>query len=417
MSSIARSARAHVFGLDGLRAVAAFAVVAHHVGFDTGTIFRGPLGIVWEQLDIGVAVFFVLSGFLLGGPFIRRLLDDRPIDGIGRFWVRRAVRIYPAYWVVLTVMVLFLGTSIASFREGVLLYGLLQIYDADTFFSGMVQAWTLCVEISFYAVLPLMALLGSLLLRRLRVVRRERVLVLACALLYLGSTVWRLSMYLLPPTIGRLGMSWLPGQFDLFALGLALAVLRAWAERDDALAARIERTVRWPGVWFAAAGAVFAFSCLVKLRRPVVPVDSPFLFGDGREFARQIAFGAVAALLLAPLALRRAPVKGSARVLGLRPMVVLGVLSYGVYLWHKSLIPKVQEWLGLAPFDGGFVPVLLLVSLGATVLAWVTYRVVEHPTLALVKGGSLRVRLTDRSGATTGQDADQDPGQPPLGSS
>lgn len=413
MSSITRSARTHVVGLDGLRALAAFAVVAHHVGFDTGTIFRGPLGIVWEQLDIGVAVFFVLSGFLLGGPFVRRLLEDRPIDGIGRFWWRRAVRIYPAYWVVLTVMVLFMGTTIRSVREGVMLYGLLQIYDADTFFAGMVQAWTLCVEISFYAVLPLLALFGAWLLRRFRVVRRERVLLWSCAALYVASTVWRLSMYLFPPSFGRLGMSWLPGQFDLFALGMGIAVLRAWADRDEGIGARLERWVRAPGLWFAGAGAVFAFMCIAKLRRPVVPVDSPFVFGDGREFARQLAFGAVAALLLAPLALRRPPLRGSARVLGLRPMVVLGVLSYGVYLWHKSLIPKVQSLLGLDLFGGGFVPVLLLVSIGATALAWVTYTLVEHPLLALVKGGPLRVRLSDRSDATT--DDGQEPGQPPLG--
>lgn len=391
-----------MLGLDGLRAVAAFAVVAHHVGFDTGTIFRGPLGIVWEQMDIGVGVFFVLSGFLLGGPFVRRLLDDRPVDGIGRFWLRRAVRIYPAYWVVLTVMVLFMGTEIRSAREGVLLYGLLQIYDANTFFAGMVQAWTLSVEISFYAVLPLLALVGAWSLRRFRVVRRERALLWACVGLYLASTVWRLSMYLFPPTFGRLGMSWLPGQMDLFALGMGIAVLRAWADRDERIGARLERWVRLPGAWFVAAGGVFVLTCVVRLRRPVVPVDSPFLFGDGREFARQLAFGAVAALLLIPLALRRSPVRGSARVLATRPMVVLGVLSYGVYLWHKALIPKVQSLLGLEVFGGGFVSVLLLVSIGATVLAWITYKLVEHPTLALVKGGPLRVRLLDRSGASSG---------------
>lgn len=398
MPSILRSERGHVLGLDGLRAVAAFAVVAHHVGFDTGTIFRGPLGIVWEQMDIGVAVFFVLSGFLLGGPFVRRLLEDRPIDGIGSFWLRRAVRIYPAYWVVLTVMVVFMGTEITSLGQGVMLYGLLQIYDAHTFFSGMVQAWTLCVEISFYAVLPLLAIVGAWLLRRLRVARRERAVLWMCVVLYASSTGWRLSMYLFPPTFGRLGMSWLPGQLDLFALGLGIAVLREWGRRDAGVGERLAHWVRLPGAWFAAAGGVFALSCLVRLRRPVVPVDSPFLFGDGREFARQLAFGAVAALLLVPLALARGPVRGSARVLAVRPMVVLGVLSYGVYLWHKSLIPKVQSVLGLADFGGGFVPVLLLVSASATLLAWITYKLVEHPTLALVKGGSLRVRLTEPTG-------------------
>jgi len=414
-----RSTRSHIVGLDGLRALAAFAVVVHHVAYDTGASFRGRFGIVYEQLDIGVAVFFVLSGFLLGGPFVRRLLDDRPIDGIGSFWWRRAVRIYPAYWVVLTVMVLFLGTSIDSWRDGILLYGLAQIYDPSTFYSGMVQVWTLCVEISFYAVLPLLTLGLAWSFRRLGVVRRERALLVACAVGYALSTIWRLSMYLFPPPWSRLALYWLPGQFDLFALGIALVVLREWAGRDGAVGARVERWVRRPGWWLAAAVAVFTATCVVGLRRPAVKLEVPMPFGDGREFARQLAFGLFAALLLAPFALRRSALRGPASVFGWRPMVVLGVLSYGVYLWHKALIVEVQSWFGLAQFDGGFLRVLVVVAALATALAWLTWHAVERPSLRLARRGSLRVApaidAPGADGATEG--ADGQPGQPPLGSS
>lgn len=416
MSSIARSARAHLAGLDGVRALAAFAVVVHHVAYDTGATFRDRFGIVYEQLDIGVAVFFVLSGFLLGGPFVRRLLEDRPIDGIRSFWWRRAVRIYPAYWVVLTCMILFLGTEIGSVREAVLLYGLGQIYDPSTFYEGMVQAWTLCVEISFYAVLPLLALALARLFRRLGVVRRERALLIACAVGYVLSTLWRLSMYLFPPPWSRLALYWLPGQFDLFALGLTLVIVREWCGRDATVAERVARWVRRPGWWLGAAVLVFASTCVLELRRPAVKLGVPMPFGDGREFARQVAFGLFAALLIAPFALRRERLRGPAAVFGWRSMVWLGVLSYGIYLWHKSLIAEVQSWFGLAQFGGGFLRVLVVVSVGATALAWLTWQAIERPTMARLRSG--RLRVPDAVEATIGgTEDDQPPGQPPLGSS
>lgn len=411
-----RSTRSHIVGLDGLRALAALAVVVHHVAYDTGATFRVRFGIVYEQLDIGVAVFFVLSGFLLGGPFVRRLLEYRPVDGIGSFWWRRALRIFPAYWVVLTCMVLFLGTTIHSWREGVMLYGLAQIYDPSTFYAGMVQAWTLCVEISFYAVLPLISLGLARLWRARGVVRRERALLLACGVGYLLSTAWRLSMYLFPPPWSRLALYWLPGQFDLFAIGIALVVVREWAGRDPAVSERVERWVRRPGWWLSAAVIVFAGSCVAGLRRPAVKLDVPMAFGDGREFARQLVFGLFAALLLAPFALRRSPLQGPARVFGWSPVVVLGVLSYGVYLWHKALIAEVQSWFGLVQFDGGFVRVLVVVTVLAVALAWLLWHVVEHPAMRLARRGPLRVPPAidgpESSGESTGQ-----AGQPPLGSS
>jgi peptidoglycan/LPS O-acetylase OafA/YrhL len=406
MPSIIGTARSHIRGIDGLRALAAFAVVAHHVGYDTGTMLHARFGVILEQLDIGVPIFFVISGFLLGGPFVRRLLDSRSIDGFGRFWLRRAVRIYPAYWLVLTCMVLFLGTSIASLYEFVMLFGLLQIYDADMFFKGMVQAWTLCTEVSFYAALPFFALLAARVLRRCRRIRSDTALLIGCALLYVISTAWRLCMYGFHPSFGRIALTWLPGQLDLFALGMALAVVRGRSDRDERFARRVESLVRSPMLWWAAAAAVFALTCLVGLRRPVVGADAPLVLGNGKDFARQIAFGAVALFLLVPVALRRRPDRATAITLGSRPMVLLGVLSYGVYLWHKSLIPKVQGWFGWGAFEGNFWVVFVLVSALATVLAWVTYRLVEAPALRLATGGPLRVTISesttpDRDGTTT----------------
>lgn len=397
MGSLRSFSRAHIHGIDGLRALAAFAVVAHHVGFDTGTTTHSRFGVILEQLDIGVAVFFVLSGFLLGAPFVQRILDDRPIDGIGRFWLRRAARIYPAYWLVLTVMVVFLGTSIDSLYQFVAYYGLVQIYDADLFFGGMVQAWTLCTELAFYAVLPLIAITAKFMVRRLKRISADNALLAGCVLLYLASTAWRLAMYGFHPSFGRIALLWLPGQLDLFALGLGLAVVRARANRDERFNQRVQAFVRMPALWWAAAVAVFTFTCVAGLLRPIVPVGTPFTFGDGTEFSRQIAFGLFSLLLIAPIALRRSPDRITSMTLGSRPMVFLGVVSYGVYLWHKSLIAKVQEWFGWGFFEGNFLVVFLMVSMLSTALAWLTHRWVESPSLRLTDRGENRSAVTDNS--------------------
>ena len=87
-------ARRVVPALDGLRAVAAGAVLLTHVAFRTGQTQAGAGGAVLARFDAGVAVFFVLSGFLLYPA-------TRPL---GRYALRRAARILPAYWVLLAAV-------------------------------------------------------------------------------------------------------------------------------------------------------------------------------------------------------------------------------------------------------------------------------------------------------------------------
>src|SRR3954453_12017970 len=82
---------------DGLRATAAFLVFLHHVGFLSGATFNTRAGGVLARFgDIGVAVFFSLSGFLLGRPYVAAILDERPLPDMRAFYRRRLLRIVPA---------------------------------------------------------------------------------------------------------------------------------------------------------------------------------------------------------------------------------------------------------------------------------------------------------------------------------
>src|SRR5580692_8201663 len=100
---------------DGLRAIAAITVVGVHVSFVAGlTGSNLGVGKYTARLEIGVSVFFLISGFLLYRPFVVAHLAAAPKPRTGAFWLRRLLRIVPAYW-----LVLFVATSILHAGPGI----------------------------------------------------------------------------------------------------------------------------------------------------------------------------------------------------------------------------------------------------------------------------------------------------------
>jgi peptidoglycan/LPS O-acetylase OafA/YrhL len=94
----------HFECFDGLRAIAAVSVLLLHTAWTSGFTSRSSLGIYTSRLEIGVSVFFLISGFLLYRPFAVSHFVGRDQPDAGRFWVRRLLRIVPAYWLALTVL-------------------------------------------------------------------------------------------------------------------------------------------------------------------------------------------------------------------------------------------------------------------------------------------------------------------------
>src|SRR3954453_13942377 len=90
--------------VDGLRAVAALSVLVTHTAFLSGFNGHGLLGGITARLDVGVALFFVISGFLLYRPFVAARMGGRGGPRAGLYFRRRALRILPAYWLALTVL-------------------------------------------------------------------------------------------------------------------------------------------------------------------------------------------------------------------------------------------------------------------------------------------------------------------------
>src|ERR1700693_1643571 len=221
--------RRRLKGFDGLRACAAILVVAYHAGSVTHASLTGPLAPVVGLLKAGVAIFFVISGFLLYLPYARAIRAGKPMPSWRQFTRRRFARIFPGYWTALTLL------AAPSLVTGVIgaqwwrFYGLAQIYDLHTLQQGLRVAWSLCVEITFYLALPIFAW-GMARLTRASGPRATRIPlwvsggVARCSLTLRGVLAQSI---LLPVPDHRLILATsLPGLADWFALGIGLAVVR-----------------------------------------------------------------------------------------------------------------------------------------------------------------------------------------------
>ena len=143
---------------DSLRAIAALAVFGTHSYFALRNNAPSDLRPYAARLDVGVYIFFVISGFLLYRPFVRARLRGGGPPSTGATRWRRLLRIGPAYWVALTVVALWLGYSYVFEPENaVWFYPFGQSYRPGLVIGGLTQAWSLSVEAAFYVMLPLYA--------------------------------------------------------------------------------------------------------------------------------------------------------------------------------------------------------------------------------------------------------------------
>jgi peptidoglycan/LPS O-acetylase OafA/YrhL len=365
---------------DGLRAIAALTVVLHHTSFYTGKMYNGRLAPYFTHLDVGVAVFFLISGFLLYRPFVAALLAGRPGPSVRRFFVRRLLRIFPAYWLALLGIMLFFGLSVPvrGARSYFEYFTLLQIYDSVARATGGIsQAWTLSVELSFYAFLPLYALV----MRRVAGERgretRVRIEAAGLVALYAISIAFRGLVFAVHSgRLHTLGIYWLPANLDYFALGMGLAVASAWLAERETTPRVAELAGSAPMFWWLLS--LISFVAVSKgLHLPVGLVRVDGLKG----YARQFLYGATAFFLLLPAVFGPQDRGLVRRFLRWQPMVYLGLISYGVYLWHQAWIERAVRWTGRPVFQSSF-PIVLTAALTWTIFtATLSWFLVERPLL------------------------------------
>ena len=329
--------------IDGLRSLAVLPVILFHAGVPG---FAGGF--------IGVDVFFVISGYLIG-----RILIEESAGGalsLGRFYERRARRILPALLAMLLATApvsfalmhpdqfrLYLGSALATlgFGSNLFFWRTIDYWTADADQQPLLHTWSLAVEEQYYLLFPL--------------------------------AIWALA--------GRRPGWILPGMAAAALLSLGLA---EWASRH-APSANFHLPVT--RVWELLFGAVAAG---LDLRRGA---EGPARRGDGPLAALGLAavVGSlvlidertpVPSLLAVPCVLGTALVLRhgragtlTARLLSLPPLVWVGLISYSAYLWHQPILAFARL------IEGGEPPLSVMLALSVLSLgvAWASWRLVEQP--------------------------------------
>jgi peptidoglycan/LPS O-acetylase OafA/YrhL len=371
--------------LDGVRAIAALSVVVLHVSDRSGFSQHQIVGALTARLNVGVALFFVLSGFLLYRPFVAARVDGRPASAVAHYLRRRALRILPGYWVALAVTA---GVGWVSFALGWWRYAFfLQPYNIYSLFSGINPAWTLAIEVLFYISLPLWVLVA-----RRRLAGRPRAAQLHAELWAVGALAafgiaFRTAAVLIDNT--SLWVISYPAHLAWFAGGMGLALLSLWLE--DRPAPRLLGTLLASpaACWGAALVAYLLAAYASGLPRGLGSSPTPL-----ENIVGHVLYLVVAVLVTLPAIAGRsldAPAgvaRGvSAAIRGLlgHPLALwLGAISYGIFLYHDPFL----DWLiargfldsapGLPYLD------LMVVVVGGTILMGAaSYYLVERPFLRL----------------------------------
>ena len=365
--------------LDSLRAIAMLIVLMAHVAAPAGARQGALLSPYFNRLAVGLTMFFIISGFLLYRPWVRgRVLGKRRPTVAAYAW-GRALRILPGYWVALTITALWLGQDYVFSAENIpRFYGFAQIYSNETVLGGIAVAWSLNVEVVFYLFLPVFALL------MLRLPGRSGPGSLrgewgAIAGLFLVSLAYKL---LVSTTDLHEQAAWvlaLPAYLDWLAAGMALAVLSVQIESRGEAPRWIGLVDRRPALpWL---GALFLF-WVVSTR---IGINGRFPKPDEAAYLiEHLLYLGVGVLLFLPAAFGD-PGRGLVRhLLATRALTYLGMISYGIFLYHLAVIEQLKRWdLGSVPVIHPYIlwPVTALAISAA--IATVSWYLLERPALSL----------------------------------
>jgi peptidoglycan/LPS O-acetylase OafA/YrhL len=360
-----RTGRAN--GLDTLRATAITLVFMYHymVFVSREPTFGWASTVGW----VGVDLFFVLSGYLIANQIFAGLARGERLS-LKAFYVRRAIRTLPVFWVVLALYFLF--PAVMGGRTPPPLWSFLTFTQNFNLQPGTAfsHAWSLCIEEQFYLVLPLVIVTGA----RFASGRMQGWMLIA-ALLTLGITArilwWRATG---TESTGRLH-DYYPNvyyatlcRFDEFLPGVAVAMLKnfhrpAW-----------ERITRH-GQAMLAAGAVCT-AIMLTLVFNFYYIDN---YGYGffmTAFGYSLIAMAFAVLVVAALSpaswLYRVRIPGAYHI---------ALWSYSIYLSHKAIAFILQQQLKAFELPGWML--VAAVTASSLLAGWLLYRLVETPFMAI----------------------------------
>lgn len=381
------SARIYLDPLTGLRGIAALWVAIWHVwGFAGRPAYVFDL--LGMRLDLtplvrtgwaGVDVFFVLSGFVLGLAYCQAWLGNRPPIRTADYFRRRLLRVLPAYWVQIAMLLLIIFLTGASFPAGRdVLAQLLMVHNVFGDPSTQLNPvyWTLPVEFDFYVLLPLLALF---------IVPGRWLWLLGAAMALVIAYrygLYRFFIHELPVSQKVWWLNQLPGRLDQFVSGMVAAWMYSTIREKGFGQSLI---YRWRVLLLLAGfGGLSLLAWFIHLTQPIGAINVEGLTywgGHWSLFIWHSLFGLCIAMIVLVAALG---IGVTDFLLSNRLIMYLGVISYSLYLWHFPLL----KWLHLArlpvllsewPLLNG----LLWAAVPVLVVSSLSYWAVERPFLRI----------------------------------
>lgn len=373
--------------LDAMRGIAAVMIVLSHTAGVSQFATENALGAYAARLNMGVTLFFLLSGFLLYRPFVAARLNGRPPIRIRDYTRRRILRIVPAYWVALTLLALWPGLMGLWTGEWWRYYLFAQIYAEETTLLGIPPAWSLCVEISFYLALPFIAAGLARLTRgrdRRSAVRTE---LAALACVALAAMAFRTYMQITGGSYVVLNT--LPAFIDWFAYGMMLAILSvSWQGREEHSPV-LRQIVRRPWLpWL-----VFLLPFWVVSTQLDLPRGFFLIYNTWNYFGEHVLYAVCVALLLLPAIFGDTAGGWPRRLLATPALGWVGLVSYGIFLYHAPLLLEINaagatEWIP----GSNYFSITAVTLAAAAACAAASYYLVERPALSFKEGFRLRSR-------------------------
>lgn len=384
-------------GIEGLRGIAAVSVVFYHLGLTASFhLLTGPLEVAFTLFNQGLTLFFVLSGFLLYRPFASAIMQGKPLPSIRRYAYNRLLRIYPVYIVIFVVTGILVGAvylkgsthgfgpdNIGRLTDPLKIAAnalLVQMFIPQYVMSGLPVSWSLTAEITFYFVLPLVAVLALWRIRK--GTNKTSALVwgpLVMVVVSLGIAAWsddaasrmgsdEAGEFRFGQTVSAVLLRSFLAHADLFAYGMLAAVAVVLLHQRGVQ--RVHTGIK-AAIVFGAALLVFIG---VVLARPAL------------SHLSGVAAALVLVAVVLPSSSRNGSLNRAARVLEWLPFRFTGVISYSIYLWHLPII----FWLIThhRTFGQDSISVALngLLVLAITLpLSALTYYAVERPAMKLKK--------------------------------